>query len=119
MTMSDAVQTSISALVPIAVICFFVWLNFGDQIKFMFNRERIEMKNIESHSYEVQRTALYHQKLVKVYNLVVELNVDEGFYFELKKKIKGEIEYVERQLQIELGKELLESMKEKNTEDSA
>jgi hypothetical protein len=52
----------------------------------------------------------------KIYCLCKELNIDEGFYFDLTTKVKDELNYARLRLNTELGNELIEEINKKNKE---
>ena len=92
-----------------------VMCNWGS-IKFYFRNEKIEMSELENYSIEVRRHALYLQKLEKVYALVNELNLDEGFYGDFKRKLTDEIRYITGRFEAAYGKEILEKTKRRPIE---
>ena len=101
------------AVISISIIpCFCVFLTYKDDIMFFFKKERSTEVDVSLFSYEVQRHALYLEKLRKVYALCKELDIDSGNYFKLTDKVKGEINYVESCFNKELGKETYEKMLE-------
>ena len=108
---SDDFKMLMLTVISISILpCFFIFLTYKDDIMFFFRKERSNEIDVSSFSYEVQRHALYLEKLRKVYALCKELDIDSGNYFGLTKKVAGEIDYVESTFNKQLGKETYENM---------
>ncbi len=93
-------------IVPFSIIIF---MN-KDRIVDCVWREKIEQVELNNFSFEARRNAVYINKLIKVYGLCKELDIDKGFYLNLPKKLLDEINYIRGNLEKEIGKEVLGNM---------
>lgn len=115
MSWSDILKISFTTfgmfLVPVSIITL---INKDTILDYIW-RERLEPIELNDLSFETRKKAIYINKLIKVYELCKELDIDKGFYFDLIPKIKNEIEYTQKTFEQDVGKEFLEKINNKKS----
>ena len=110
MTWDEILKIS-CCVVGMFFIPFIIIVSFNkDTIIDFFWKEKIEQVDLNNFSFEARKKASYMNKLIKVYYLCKELDIDRGFYLDLKKKVKDEIDYIQRDLEREVGKVVLKNL---------
>lgn len=112
MTLDDAYTIAKIFLAMSIVPAIVIGTCFQGDIRAYFRNEEASLRELNSGSFETRKLAVYLEKLDKVYSLCIKLHIDDGNYFGLSKKVLSEIEYVERQLQTQVGKDCLDKFKE-------